>query len=99
MMWERMPLLFVLLETITCNGVFSVIINTSLVTGDSPSFSKHGTMTPVNNINNYRPVTILLMLSKVLEKKIVTDHLTYMVSDASCLQKQHYRSQTKFMRI
>nr|XP_027223246.1 uncharacterized protein LOC113815354 [Penaeus vannamei] len=59
----------------------TVIINTSLVTGDFPSLWKHGIITPVlksgdkDEVNNYRPITILPMLSKVLEE-IVADQLT-----------------------
>jgi len=59
----------------------TVIINTSLVTGEFPSLWKHGIITPVfksgdkDEVNNYRPITILPILSKVLEK-IVADQLT-----------------------
>ncbi len=50
------------------------IINTSIVTGKFLSLWKHATVIPVyknddrNDVNNFRPVSLLPILSKILEK-------------------------------
>ncbi len=54
----------------------TIIINTPIVTGKFPSPWKHATVIPIfkngdrSDVNNYRPVSLLLILSKVLEKKL-----------------------------
>ena len=53
----------------------TIIINTSIVTGKFPSLWKHATVIPIfkngdrNDINNYRPIPLLPILSKAFEKK------------------------------
>ena len=58
-----------------------VIVNTSVVTGGFPNLWKYSLVTPVHkagdidDVNNFRPISILSIMSKVLEK-IVSNQLT-----------------------
>ena len=67
--------LYVIAFYLTC------IINTSIVTGIFPSSWKHAIVVPLfkngdtNDLNNYRPISLLPILSKILEK-IVAGQLT-----------------------
>ncbi len=53
------------------------IINTSVVTGVFPETWKHALVVPIykngdpDSLNNYRPVSILPIISKILEKKLL----------------------------
>ncbi len=53
---------------------FTCIVNTSVVTGMFPEAWKHALVVPIHkngdteNVSNYRPVSILPIISKVLEK-------------------------------
>lgn len=73
----------------------TVIINTSLVTGVFPSLWKHGIVTPIfksgdiDDVNNYRPITILPILSKILEK-IVANQLTSFLEANDLLSKTQH---------
>ena len=57
------------------------IINTSIVTGNFPRLWKHATITPIfksgdqNSVNDYRPISLLQILSKILEKKLLINTL------------------------
>ena len=52
----------------------TVIVNTSLTTGVFPEIWKHAMVIPLfkkgdqENVSNYRPISILLILSKIVEK-------------------------------
>jgi len=78
----------------------TVIINTSLVTGVFPSLWKHGIVTPIfksgdiDDVNNYRPITILPILSKVLEK-IVANQLTSFLEANNLLSKTQHGFRNK----
>lgn len=62
----------------------TIIINTSIVTGKFPSLWKHATVIPIfkngdrNDVNNYRPISLLPILSKVLEKTVAQQLATYL---------------------
>ena len=70
------------------------IINTSIVTGIFPSAWKHAIVVPVlkagdvNEPKNYRPISLLNITSKILEK-IITKQLT------KHLEENHYLSNTQ----
>ena len=72
-----------------------VIINTSIVTGNYPDPWKHPHVVPLfkngdsDNVTNYRPISLLPILSKVLEK-IVSNQLTaYLESNQLLMENQH----------
>ena len=60
------------------------IINTSLITGIVPSDFKRGKIIPIHksgkksDVDNYRPITILPVISKVLEKCVFSQIITYL---------------------
>ena len=64
------------------------IINHSLASGVVPALMKHALVTPLlkkqsldpNNAKNYRPVSNLSFLSKVLEKVVARQLLEHMVT-------------------
>jgi len=71
------------------------IINTSIVTNVFPSQWKHAIITPiykkgdVNDPSNYRPISILTALSKILEK-IVANQLLRFLESRQLLNKHQY---------
>ena len=71
------------------------IINTSIVTGIVPDAWKHAIVVPlhkkddVNNLSNYRPISILPILSKVLEKIIAKQLFCYLDSNSLLSKTQH----------
>ncbi len=58
--------------------------NTSIVTGTFPETSKHTLVTPLHikgdadDYNNYRPISLLPIFSKVLEKVVATHLVEYL---------------------
>jgi len=78
----------------------TVIINTSIVTGVYPSLWKHGIITPIfksgdrDEINNYRPITILPIISKVLEK-IVANQLTSFLEENNLISNTQHGFRSK----
>ena len=71
------------------------IINTSIVTGVFPLAWKHALVIPLfkngdfDHVNNYRPISLLPILSKILEK-IVSKQLLNFLENNHCLSKcQH----------
>lgn len=81
--------LWAILPFLTC------IINTSMVTGMFPAAWKHALVVPLfkngdrNCVNSYRPVSILPIVSKVLEK-IVAKQLSYYLESNKLLSNcQH----------
>ena len=78
----------------------TVIINTSIVTGVYPSLWKHGIITPIyksgdtDEINNYRPITILPVISKVLEK-IAANQLTAFLEENNLISNTQHGFRSK----
>ena len=73
----------------------TVIINTSIVTGIYPELWKHPYVVPVyksgdvENINNYRPISLLPILSKVLEKIVANQLMSFLESHKLLSSSQH----------
>ena len=73
----------------------TTIINTSIVTGTFPSLWKHATVIPIfkngdrNDINNYRPISLLPILSKVLEKIVAQQLTTYLEANKLLSNSQY----------
>ncbi len=65
----------------------TIIINTSIVTGKLPSAWKLATVIPIftngdrSDVNNYRPVSLLPNLSKVLEKILAQQPSNFLQSN------------------
>ena len=66
----------IIVKQLSCilTPILSKLINTSLVTGHFPDFLKVARVIPlyktgdVTNVNNYRPISVLPILSKIFEK-------------------------------
>ena len=71
------------------------IINTSLVTGVFPEAWKHALVVPLHKIDdpgavsNYRPVSILPILSKVIEKIVAKQLTCYLETNKLLSKTQH----------
>ncbi len=76
-------------------GHITCIINTSLVTGAFPTAWKHSLVTPVHKSgayddpNNYRPISLLSILSKILEKTVAAQLSDYLESKKLLSDAQH----------
>ena len=72
-----------------------VMVNTSIVTGNYPDPWKHPYVVPVfksgdtDNIGNYRPISLLPILSKILEKVVATQLMTFLESNRLLTDNQH----------
>ncbi len=81
--------LTVIISYITC------IINTSLVMGIFPKAWKHAMVVPLfksgdsNSINYYRPISLLPIISKILEKIVANQLLHYLESSKLLSNSQH----------
>ena len=73
----------------------TIIVNTSIVTGDNPQLWKHGQVVPQlkngdpDEPSNYRPITLLPVLSKVLEKVITMQLVEYLETSHLISNNQH----------
>ena len=71
------------------------IINTSIVTGIFPTTWKHAIVTPLyksgdkSDISNYRPISLLPVFSKILEKIISTQLTVFLESNKLISNNQH----------
>ena len=74
---------------------YTIIINTSIVTGKYPTLWKHPLIAPVYKsgdvdvIGNYRPIALLPILSKVLEKVVAMQLLEHLESNRLLSNTQH----------
>lgn len=73
----------------------TVIINTSLTTGIFPEMWKHALVVPVfkkgdqESVNNYRPISLLPILSKILEKIVSSQLLEFLLQNNLLSNCQH----------
>ena len=73
----------------------TTIINTSIVTGKFPSAWKQATVIPIyksgdrNSVSNYRPISLLPVLSKVLEKIVANQLSAFLESKHLLSNSQH----------
>ena len=69
--------------------------NLSLLSGSVPDAMKIAKITPIhkaketNNLNNFRPISILSVFSKILEK-IVYDQLSYFVNENNLINENQF---------
>ncbi len=74
---------------------YLTIINTSIVTGNLFSAWKHATVTPIfksgdrSDVGNYRPISLLPILSKVFEKVVAQQHTALLQSKEIFSKYQH----------
>ena len=72
-----------------------IIINTSIVTGIFPKSWKHPYVIPffksgdADNVSNYRPISLLPILSKVLEKIVANQLMSFLESNKLLAKNQH----------
>ena len=73
----------------------TIIINTSIVTGFFPKIWKYPYVCPyyksgdIENVSNYRPISLLPILSKVQEKIVATQLVMYLESNKLLSNFQH----------
>ncbi len=73
----------------------TLIINTSIVTGTFPKTWKHAFVTPLHkngdpdDSSNYRPISLLPISSKVLEKSVATQRVKYLEVNKLLSKNQH----------
>ena len=71
------------------------IINTSIITGMFPSSWKHALVVPLfksgdtNDLNNYRPISLLPILSKILEKIVAGQLIQFLERNKLMSNAQH----------
>ena len=71
------------------------IINTCIVTGVFPTAWKHSLVTPIHksgashDLGNYRPISLLSVLSKIIEKVIATQLVNFLESNKLLNATQH----------
>lgn len=81
--------LYVIAFYLTC------IINTSIVTGIFPTSWKHALVVPipktgdVNDPNNFRPISLLPIISKILEKVVTNQLMLFLESSQLLSNTQH----------
>ena len=72
-----------------------IIINTSIVTGIFPKSWKHPFVIPyykngdTDNVGNYRPISLLPILSKVLEKIVANQLMSFLEENKLLSESQH----------
>lgn len=73
----------------------TTITNTSIVTGKFPTMWKHATVIPIyknrdwGNVNNYRSISLLPILSEISEKTVVQQMTTFLESKKLLSNTQH----------
>ena len=74
---------------------YTIIVNTSIATGKYPKLWKHPLINPVyksgetEEVGNYRPIALLPILSKVLEKVVSTQLMDHLESQSHLSNTQH----------
>ena len=74
---------------------YTIIINTSIVTGKYPTLWKHHLIAPAfklgdfDEVGNYRPIALLPVLSKILEKVVATQLMDHLESNKLLSNTQH----------
>ena len=88
----------------------TIIVNTSIVTGFYPKLWKHPYVSPyfksgdIDNVGNYCPISLLPIISKILEKFVAIQLMSFMESNKLLAQSQHgFRSnlstETALMKV
>ena len=73
----------------------TVCVNTSIVTGDYPGVWQHALVAPTfksgdpDEITNYRPISILPILSKIIEKVVANQLIDFLESNNLLSNTQH----------
>lgn len=71
------------------------IINALIIRGSFPSAWKHATVTfifksgDLNNVNNYRPISLFPVLSEVVEKVVAQQPTAFLQSKELLSKRQH----------
>ena len=88
----------------------TIILNTSIVTGVCPSLWKHALVLPFfksgdpNEVTNFRPISILPILSKLLEK-IIANQLSEFLENNNIISntqhgfRRHLSTETALMKV
>ena len=92
---DGIPLCFIRDSLSTLIIYITVIVNTSIVTGKYPSIWKYPYINPVfkggdrDDVNNYRPISLLPILSKILEKIVAIQLMSYLETNNLLSNSQH----------
>ncbi len=92
---DGIPLTFVKDSLSVIAFYLTCIVNTSIVTGIFPTTWKHAVVVPLfksgdtNDFNNYRPISLLPILSKILEK-VVASQLSYYLETKKLLSNTQH---------
>ena len=74
---------------------YTIVVNTSIVTGKYPELWKHPLLAPlykagdVDVVGNYRPIALLPVLSKILEKAVAIQLIEHLESNHLISNAQH----------
>ena len=74
---------------------YTIVVNTSIVTGKYPTLWKHPLIAPVHksgdkdHVGNYRPIALLPILSKILEKVVAMQLMEHLESNNLLSITQH----------